>query len=713
MSLNNLGLGMVLTARDMASGVMGRVRESFGRMGDASDDAQARFSAGISSFSRGAALIGAGALALRASWGMASEATKLEQAVAEVTTLVDDAAISIENLTAISEEMAGTYGGDAIMQAKAMYQTISAGITDATKATDLLRVANELAVGGVTDVTTAVDGLTTMVNAFATQGAEARDVSDAMFVAIRAGKTDATQLGASLGRVAPTAAALGIRFDELLASIAAVTTQGIATSEAASGLKAAMANIIRPTSDAEAEAKRLGIQFDAAALRAQGLAGFLNSITSAAGFNEDSISKLFGSVEAFNVMQAITTNNSAKLTEVLGQMAGRTGATSAAFGRMAGTGAFQNQQLIAQWENTKRLLGRAVLPAFLNVMEKIATAIEGVVNAFHSMPAEVQKVIGLSLVWGGVLTVLAGGLMMLKGLLIMVGVLAGITLLPIIKVVAIVTAVGMAAYMIWKHWDKVGKYIKAAIILAFGPLLSAPVLIISNWGKVVDWFSSLPDRVGSALSGTVDAVRSWVGSIRDAWDGGVDSMLLLLKEFAFVSVPSILYEAAMAVGDFIKAIPGIGTIAELGGEAVGGVQSLLGYEPTRFATPEEFRRERQEAVFGAAVPATAYRTIEATHPSGPGRGTRPSEAGATERGALSFLSQPQTIAAQGVGAIVAALRETRPTTPPAPISPVPQDRPIHTAVTLNLDGETVARVLARTQRNELARGFQQQPVPEG
>ena len=88
-------------------------------------------------------------------------------AMSEVSTLLKDTsgmAALTTNVRALTRE----FGGDHVTEAKALYQIISAGATDAAQATDLLRVSNQLALGGVTDVATAADGLTTILNAWKT-----------------------------------------------------------------------------------------------------------------------------------------------------------------------------------------------------------------------------------------------------------------------------------------------------------------------------------------------------------------------------------------------------------------------------------------------------------------------------------------------------------------------------------------------------------------
>jgi TP901 family phage tail tape measure protein len=457
MSLNQLGLGFVFTAKDLASGVIDRIDHSFSRLERTSGGATSAMRGQLAQLGQGVAIAGAGIaglVALDHALGLSSE---FSAAIAEVSTLIDEATFSTADLTRVSLELARTYGGSAKGQARALYQTISAGITDAARATDLLRVANELAIGGVTETKTAVDALTNVVNAYASTGAEARDVSDAFFVAIRAGKTTAAELAATIGRVAPTAASLGVSFSDLLASVAAITTQGLDTAEAVTGMKAALANIIKPTSDATQEAARLGVHFNAATLRARGLTAFLQAITSSARFNADSLAKLFGSIEGLNAIMALTANQGASFTQILGQMAARGGATKAAFDKMAGTLAFQERRFQALKENALIVIGQA--------LEPIAKAIVGVANAvleaFLRIPKPIRDFAVKIFAAVSVLLVLLGGFIAAKAAvaLFLVGLKAlGITiggvlasLLPLIAAFAALALVVAGFVVAFRH----------------------------------------------------------------------------------------------------------------------------------------------------------------------------------------------------------------------------------------------------------------------
>ena len=116
-------------------------------------------------------------------------------------------------------------------------------------AIDFLKIASKAAIGGVTDTETAVDGLTTVMNAFKGQNIDATKAADIMFATVKAGKTDFAQLSASLFNVAPLAAAANVKFQDVSAALATLTAQGTPTSVATTQIRAAIQAIIKPSKE--------------------------------------------------------------------------------------------------------------------------------------------------------------------------------------------------------------------------------------------------------------------------------------------------------------------------------------------------------------------------------------------------------------------------------------------------------------------------------
>ena len=92
-----------------------------------------------------------------------------------------------------------------------------------------MRIASEAAIGGVTSLETAVDGITSVVNAYGEEAIGAQEASDLMFTAVKLGKTDFESLSAALFNIVPTAASMGVKFEEIAAAMAVMTAQGVPT----------------------------------------------------------------------------------------------------------------------------------------------------------------------------------------------------------------------------------------------------------------------------------------------------------------------------------------------------------------------------------------------------------------------------------------------------------------------------------------------------
>ncbi len=216
----------------------------------------------------------------------------------------------------------------------ALYQAISAGVPK-DNVFEFLEVAQKAAKGGVTDLETAVDGISSVVNAYGSEVLSAGEASDLLFTAVKLGKTDFSQLSASVFQVAPIAAAVGIDFENLTAAFANLTAQGVPTSVAATQMKGAMAELAKEGTKADVAFRDL---------TGQGLQTFLKN----GGSFEEAIVKLkegadkagisvldmFGSVEAGQAILALTADGGGAFGEALDAMRGSAGATETAFETM-------------------------------------------------------------------------------------------------------------------------------------------------------------------------------------------------------------------------------------------------------------------------------------------------------------------------------------------------------------------------------------------
>lgn len=326
--------------------------------------------------------------------------TDFRKALAEVSTLLDDST-QIDGLRKSVERLSRAYGGDVITNTQALYNIISAGASDAAEATNLLEQANRLALGGVTDVATAADGLTSILNAYGPAVGEAADVSDALFVAMRAGKTTIGELSASIGQVAPLASNAGVSLEQLLAATAAITKGGVRTAEAMTQVRSVLAAVVKPSAEAVKLAGELGIEFNVAAIRAKGFASFLEDVRERTGGSEAALSKLFGRIEALQGVLALTGAGAEDFNAVLASMDEKAGQTAIAVDKLFDDPAAKAARFAAAVAELERAIG--------DVFVQFAPLLEGATDLVEVLSGAEDGIGGLITQLGTMALVLGAG----------------------------------------------------------------------------------------------------------------------------------------------------------------------------------------------------------------------------------------------------------------------------------------------------------------
>ena len=292
---------------------------------------------------------------------------KVEQGWAEVTTLMQGR--SKEFTDALFEDLrsfsirTGTELGNAT---RAAYQAISAGIAD-TNVEEFLDVAAKAARGGIAELDTAVDALTTVLNAYNLETSEATRVSDALFTAVRLGKTTFNELAPALGAVLPLAKEMGIEIEQVTASIAVLTAQGASTPEAVTRIRGAMTALSKET-----KAKELFEDFTGKTIPEFVAAG--GNLQEILTIIKDQGDKLgvdmptaFGRVEGALATFALAGEENLELFDEA--VEGTRGATEEAFGKMEETTAFKIDQMKAKFTELKVDIGEQLGLALVDMTE--------------------------------------------------------------------------------------------------------------------------------------------------------------------------------------------------------------------------------------------------------------------------------------------------------------------------------------------------------
>jgi TP901 family phage tail tape measure protein len=323
-------------AEQQVRGVGNAVDDTGNKMSAAGQKSSA-FGKSFQSIGPMAALGVAGAGAAVAKFGMDSFTAfaSFEKQMNEVFSLMPG--ISQESMGQMTEQVKafsrefGTLPSEVV---PALYESLSAGIP-AENVFSFLEVAQKTATGGVTELNTAVDALTSVVNSFGADTITAADASDIMFQTVKIGKTTVDELAASLYNVNPVAAALGVGFDQVGAALAAMTSQGVPTAQATTQLRQLFIELSDSSSKLAGTFQTLSgqsfQQFIAGGGNVQQALQILEQHAASTGVG---IQDLFSSVEAGGAALALTGQGTEAFSNALGQMENRAGSTEAAFTQM-------------------------------------------------------------------------------------------------------------------------------------------------------------------------------------------------------------------------------------------------------------------------------------------------------------------------------------------------------------------------------------------
>ena len=335
--------------------------------------------AGMGAFSLATIGATAGLVALvGAAAGLASavrSAAALEKRLAEIATISPEVAKDIKGFTTEIGKLSIATRTESGLLAEGLYQTISAGITNTSDAFKVLEVSANAARAGLTDTAVAVDGITSVINAFGLASSEADNISDAFFKTVELGKTRFEDISASIGNVAPLASQLGVSYQEVLAAGAALTTGGKTLSESLTGVRGIMNAILRPSQEAVDISKELGIDFTVAALKAKGLSGFLRDLEIQAGGDVEVMGQLVGRVEGLQAVLALTGNQADTFTNNLNAIETSAGATDKALEQINNTLDAQIALLKTQLAFALDTLGTELLPTVTRTTEDLNAAL--------------------------------------------------------------------------------------------------------------------------------------------------------------------------------------------------------------------------------------------------------------------------------------------------------------------------------------------------
>lgn len=237
--------------------------------------------------------------------------------------------------------------------ANGLYQVVSNSVPE-NNWLNFLNKSAKASVGGVADLGEVVKVTSTVIKNYCLAWDSAESVQDKIQLTAKNGVTSFEQLAQALPRVTANASTLGVSVDELLASFATLTGVSGNTNEVATQMAAIFTALVKPSSEATEMAEKMGIEFNAASIKAAGgLRNFLTQLdasvkeyAAANGVLEQEVyAKLFGSAESLRALTPLTNQLAEKFSENVDAMANSAGTINAAYNEMSSTGSATTQML--------------------------------------------------------------------------------------------------------------------------------------------------------------------------------------------------------------------------------------------------------------------------------------------------------------------------------------------------------------------------------
>lgn len=307
-----------------------------------------------------------------------SRARELQIKLAEIQTIAppDLRLAPLANVQELTSQVSNAFGIDQIEVARAAYEGFSNQIGSTEEVFRFLNVAAIFSKGTVTDLANSMDLLSTTVNAYGLNVNSATRISDIFFKTIDLGRVRGDELAKTLGQVSPLAAQVGLSIEEVAASMATLTIQGLSAEEASTQIRNVLLKLIRPSTELKNALNELGIANVQVGLKTFGFVGLLEKLNSTTNGSIEEIATLFQRVRALQGVIGLGAKGGELYAKNLRKITDESeGASKAAAKLILDTPAAQLQKSIETFKNTLTSeFGNEAINVFNKIIEGMGGA---------------------------------------------------------------------------------------------------------------------------------------------------------------------------------------------------------------------------------------------------------------------------------------------------------------------------------------------------
>ena len=322
----------------------------------------------------------------------AKGANDFSNGMAKMSTLFDTSKTSVGKLSKEFLQLSNKTGLAATELAEAGYQALSAG-RNVGEVGEFVEVAGNLAKAGFTSTSTAVDVLTTAMNAYGDSAGTAGEISNKLVRTQNLGKTTVDELASSMGKIIPTASAMGVNIDNLTSGYIMLTKQGIATAEATTYMNSMMNELgDSGTTLGGVIKEKTGKSFQECMATGMSLGDVLKITKDYADENSIAYNELWSSAEAGKAGLAILNGGVDEFNSTVSTMASKTDDVGEALEKL-NTPTVKINKAMNSMKNAGIELGTAFMSSLAPTIENVCNRVDELVTWFDELPEPMKNTI--------------------------------------------------------------------------------------------------------------------------------------------------------------------------------------------------------------------------------------------------------------------------------------------------------------------------------
>lgn len=457
-------------------------------------------------------------------------ASDFTDGMAKMSTLFDTTKVNVGQLSKEFIGLSNETGKSATELAEAGYQALSASVP-VEKLGGFIETSANLAKVGFTDTATAVDVMTTAINAYCMETEDADKIANNLVRTQNLGKTTVNELASSMGKIIPTASSMNVDLDNLCTTYVLLTKQGIATAEATTYANSMMNEMGDSGTTVGGILRDLtGKSFQELMADGYSLGDVLAILQNYANDTGTNFNELWGSSEAGKAAIAILNGGVDEFNTTLAEMGSTADIVGEGLEKLDTPSAKINKAL-NQVKNSGIELGSAFLTALVPTITTVADVVEKVTTWFSGLDDGTKTVIATVMAFIAALSpvlIIGGKVISGIGKVItvvpqIVGAVSGVvgfvtgTVIPFIGTVistiglipiAIAAVIGVIV-LLWNRCD----WFREGVIAIWEAIKSAAIAV---WNAIKDFMVNLWEGIVQAAKTIFDGLASFLSA---CWEG--------------------------------------------------------------------------------------------------------------------------------------------------------------------------------------------------